>query len=62
MEPDYYTVMAGRIKYFSLKYDPENQFGIEDPVRSGDLLKKRKKRETNKKLINSIQNVISIFI
>jgi len=44
---DYYTIMEGRIKYYSRKYDPENNFCRNDisPVIPTPLKVKKSVRE-----------------
>jgi hypothetical protein len=65
MEPDYHTVMENKIRYYSLKYDPENKWGrkekrFEKPekdVKQQDTVKKPGKR-----LRKSFEKAISVFI
>lgn len=59
-QPDYFTVMEKRIKYYSAKYDPLNRYLPEEqiPEQIHNHLDQALKRKKNRSVLH---NIISIF-
>lgn len=72
MEEDYYTVMKGRISYFSQKYDPHNRYPLEweekrnEPILTvSGKVKKTDHRQNNSKraiVLKSITSFIMLLV
>ncbi len=62
MEPDYYTVMQRKIRYYQMRYDPLNMFGS----RNGEGTEKVPETDSKKKVPEDLKKnavkVTSIFI
>jgi hypothetical protein len=63
---DYYTVMESRIKYFSLKYDPQNKLGnfskptLRIQPTAPPVVVKRP--HPKKKILEKLDSVIALFL
>lgn len=60
VEPDYYTVMEKRIRYFACRYDPLNRYLPEGqkPYKISHLPEKQEKTKKKKSFVNFI---LSLF-